>query len=421
MKILFVADTYPPHVNGAALATYRQVMELKKRGHHVFVIAPSTDLKNDYSTEKGVGVFRIRSVLIQKPQDFRVSPQLLIYRRAIKKILQIVEPDIVHINNPAFMAFAVVPAARRMNIPIVATSHFMPENIVHYLKMPTLIGDVVNNIMWKQYANFYSKLDYVISPTQTAGDLLTKNNLKSHLKVISNGIDLQKYKRKLTPEAAKKYFDLPPDKPVVLFVGRLDKEKNIDVLLTALSQLKSKADFHGVVAGKGKEMEPLVELAQALGIASQVTFMGYLEDADLLKLYQAADIFVMPGVAELQSLVTMEAMATGLPVIGANAVAIPHLVHDKENGYLFSPGSATDLAKNLGILLKDAKLRERMGIKSLDIIKNHDMNKAIDQVEGVYHDVLRDYKTNGHDGTEERGIDIDELIYAGLRRLRDVI
>lgn len=420
MKVLIVADTYPPHVNGAALATYRQAVELRKRGHQVYVIAPSTTLKNDYTVEDGIGIFRIRSVLIQKPQEFRVSPQLLVYRRAIKKILQIVEPDIIHLNNPGFLAFAVVPAARKLNIPVVATSHFMPENIMHYLRMPHIIGDVLNNIIWKQYAGFYSKLDFVISPTQTAADLLTKNKLKTNVKVISNGIDLKKYKRSMPAEKAKKEFDLP-GKPMLLFVGRLDKEKNIDVLLDALALLKNQVDFHAVIAGKGKELSPLVKQASELGISKNATFTGYVPDDKLLILYQAADIFVMPGVAELQSLVTMEAMATGLPVVGANAVALPHLIKDKENGYLFRPGNPTDLSRKLEKLLKDPKLRDRMGQKSLEIIAEHDMDQVMDQVVSVYRRVLREQKANGHDLSEEKGLEIDEMIRAGLRRLRDVI
>jgi 1,2-diacylglycerol 3-alpha-glucosyltransferase len=420
MKILIVADTYPPHVNGAALATYRQAVELKKRGHQVYVIAPSTTLKNDYTVEDGIAIFRIRSVLIQKPQEFRVSPQLLVYRRAIKKILTIVEPDIVHVNNPGFLALAVVPAAHRMNIPTVATSHFMPENIVHYLKMPNIIGDVLNNLIWKQYAGFYSKLDYVISPTQTAADLLTKNHLKCELKVISNGIDLKKYKRRHSKAEAKKRFDLP-DKKVVLFVGRLDKEKNINVLIEALGIIKNNTDFHAVIAGKGKEMESLVEQAGDLGISTRVTFTGYVSDEDLLVLYNAADVFVMPGIAELQSLVTMEAMASGVPVIAANAVALPHLVKDSENGYLFRPGNPQDLARKLGKLLSDDSLREQMSGRSRELIKVHDMDKIMDQIDEVYRTVLKEKKANGHDYSQEKGIEIDELIYSGLRRLRDVI
>lgn len=420
MKILIVADTYPPHINGAALATYRQAVELKKRGHQVYVIAPSTTIKNDYSVEDGIGVFRIRSVMIQKPQEFRVSPQLLVYRRAIRKILRIVEPDIVHVNNPAFLALAVVPIAKKMHIPTVATSHFMPENIMHYLRMPDIIGDALSNLIWKQYAGFYSKLDYVISPTQTAADLLIKNRLRTDLEVISNGIDLKQYKRKLTPLAAKKKFDLP-NKPIILFVGRLDKEKNIDVLIDAVALLKKTTKYHLVIAGKGKELESLQEQAEELGIMPHVTFTGFVSDDELKILYNAADIFVMPGIAELQSLVTMEAMATGLPIIGANAVALPHLIKNDENGYLFKPGNPRDLSKKIEKLLSDSKLREKMGKKSLELIQAHDMNKVMDRIQRVYRDLLKANKATPHDYSEEKGLEIDEMIYSAFRKLRDVI
>ena len=129
----------------------------------------------------------------------------------------------------------------------------------------------------------------------------------------------------------------------------------------------------------------------------------------------------MPGVAELQSLVTMEAMASGLPVIGADAVALPHLITNGENGYLFRPGNSQDLARKLEKVLKDEKLRVRMGQNSLKLIQAHDMKKIMEQVESVYRKVLRDHKLNGHDVSEEKGIEIDELIYQGFKKLRDVI
>src|SRR5205823_1625613 len=102
----------------------------------------------------------------------------------------------------------------------------------------------------------------------------------------------------------------------------------------------------------------------------------------------------MPGIAELQSLVTMEAMATGLPVVGADAVALPHLIHDNENGFLFTPGDEKDLAKKLLRLIQDKELRLRMGKKSLEIIKEHDIDNVIIHVENVYKQVIENYQPN---------------------------
>ena len=181
-----------------------------------------------------------------------------------------------------------------------------------------------------------------------------------------------------------------PDKPILLFVGRLDKEKNIDVALRAVALAVAHTDFHFVVAGSGAEKPALEALAQRLGIGAHVTFTGFVPDDLLPSLYAAAACFVNAGTAELQSIVTMEAMATGLPVLGARAVALPELIRDHENGFLFDPGNAKELARHLVNIFAHAELRAAMGRNSLAIIAPHDINATLDSFEDFYRAALRE-------------------------------
>ena len=355
MKILIVTETYPPNINGAALATSRMAQELAKRGHSVYVIAPSTAFTN-YKTNRGnVTIYRLRSIVVQKKQDFRVSPQPL-HAWEFREIVKEVQPDIMHINNPGFLAQTAVAISKRMNIPIVGTSHFMPENLTHYLHLPDQLEKILNTSIWRIYANFYGRLDLIICPTQTAADLLNKLAVATEIEVISNGIDLKKFNVSNNGEYLKNKYKVP-QKQILLFVGRLDKEKRIDVLIKAGALIKDKVDFHIVIAGKGEEDGTLKQLAEDLGISHMITFAGYVPERDLCNIYKIADIFVMPGIAELQSLVTMEAMACGLPVVGANAIALPHLIKNGKNGFLFTPEDEKDLANKLLKLLENKKLK----------------------------------------------------------------
>ena len=195
MRILFVVDTYPPNVNGAALATQRVINGLAKAGNEMYVVAPSTSLKNYVKNEDGVTVYRLRSLMIQKAQEFRVTPQILFYRKEVKKIINEVKPDVLHINNPGFLGLAAIPLAREMGYPIIGTSHFMPENLIHYFHLPDPIEDMVNSLIWKRYAKWYSSLYAVISPTETAANLLRKNHIETKIYVLSNGIDLKRFTR----------------------------------------------------------------------------------------------------------------------------------------------------------------------------------------------------------------------------------
>ena len=139
-----------------------------------------------------------------------------------------------------------------------------------------------------------------------------------------------------------------------------------------------------MLAGIGKEKRALEGLAEELGIQSAVTFTGFVPDEDLQNIYRVGDLFVMASKAELQSIVTMEAMASGLPVVAANAMALPELVHDGENGYLFSDGNSQMFAEKVVTILSNQAMMAEMSRKSLEIIKDHDINKVVERFESIY-------------------------------------
>jgi len=147
---------------------------------------------------------------------------------------------------------------------------------------------------------------------------------------ISCGIDLDRFKPTNDGAYLERRFAIPTDKPVLLYVGRLDKEKRIDIILRALPDILRVTNVHLVLAGVGKEKQKLEELTEKLGIRKAVTFTGFVPDEDLQNIYRIGDLFVTAGIAELQSIVTMEAMASGLPVVAVNVMALPELVHDGE-------------------------------------------------------------------------------------------
>lgn len=391
MRILIVTETYSPNVNGAALATERLAKILADQKNIVSVVAPSTSFKHFKTKQGKLTIYRLRSILVQKTQELRVSPTLL-HTKEFVEIMEQTKPDIMHINNPGFIAQTAINAAKEYNVPIIGTSHFMAENLTHYLHLPDQIEKLLNTSIWKMYARFYSRLSLIIAPTPTAATLLKRLKVTTKIEVISNGIDLEKFNPKNNGDYLKKRYKIP-SKPIVLFLGRIDKEKNIDVLIRAIYLLKSKVDFHTVIVGKGKEEASLKRLAEELGIADRVTFTGYLPKKDLANIYKIGDIFAMPSIAELQCLVVMEAMATGLPVVGANAVALPHLVKHNRNGYLFKQEDERDLAKGLLRLLKDKNLREGMGEESLKIIGTHDINVVVREVEQVYENIIKLHKS----------------------------
>lgn len=392
MRILFAVDTYPPNVNGAAYATHRIIKELSKRGHEVSVVAPSTSFKSYEAMDGKVKEYRLRSILVQKAQQFRVSPN--IFRlNDIKEVVEKVQPDVIHINNPGFIGQSAVRVGRQLHIPLVGTTHFMPENIVHYLRLPDFFEKMVNSLVWLEYARVFGKLDMITSPTPTAAKLTARLIHEKKVVVISNGLDLKEFNPHTNGDYLKERYHIP-NKVTLLFVGRLDKEKNLDVFIRAIAHIKDKADFHAVIVGKGKEGSALQELAEKLSVSDRITFTGYLPDTDLPSMYKVGNIFVMPSIAELQSLVVMEAMATGEAIVGADAVALPHLIKNGRNGYLFKPEDDKDLAEKLLKIIKDDKLRAAMSANSLVMIKEHDMEHVVDLMEKVYQKAIKEFKSD---------------------------
>ena len=386
MRILIATDTYYPDVNGAAYFTYRLATILAQRDHNVFVMCPSQSLRNMVSNDKGITVYGIRSIHIPVYQNFRVST--LFISRTIRRAIEEISPDIVHIQNHFLIGKRVVSAAKKLGIPIIGTNHFMPENLVHYLHLPEIAESRLRKFAWGQCIRTFEQLDFVTTPTRTAVALLKNAGFSKDVMSISCGIDLERFKPTNNGLYLKQIFAIPVNTPVLLYVGRLDKEKRIDLILRALPDILRVTDVHLVLAGIGKEKQKLEELTEKLGIQKAVTFTGFVPDEDLPNIYKIADLFVIAGIAELQSIVTMEAMASGLPVVAVNAMALPELVHDGENGYLFSDGDHQMLAEKIIAILSNQSMRMQMSKKSLEIIQDHDINKIIEKYESIYNEIV---------------------------------
>jgi len=273
----------------------------------------------------------------------------------------------------------VVRAAHRTERPLVATNHLMPENLLAYSPIPPVLRGVAATIGWKDLGRIFGKADAVTAPTPRAVELLVRRAGLAEAFPVSCGIDADRYRA--TPK-------VPGAVPTVLFVGRLDQEKRVDELIRAFAALPAELPGRLEIVGDGARREDWTALAAGLGVGERVRFRGFVSEQELLEAYAGADVFCMPGVAELQSLVTLEAMAAGLPVLAADAMALPHLVRPGRNGWLFTPGDVPELTTRLAALLSDATTRRRMGAASSEIVAAHGAEATLDRFEGIYEQVL---------------------------------
>jgi 1,2-diacylglycerol 3-alpha-glucosyltransferase len=390
VKILIASDTYPPDVNGAAYFSYRLAKVLAQRGHETWVICPSRGLRTQTSLQAGVSVLGVHSFPLLLYPEFRFCPPFLV-KRSIRKFLCECRPDVIHIQNHFLLSNAVFEVAQELGIPVMGTNHMMPENVAHHLHLPAKAEEKVRSYLWSRFVQIFKELYFVTAPTATAAKLSQRPGLPKEVIPVSCGIDLGRFSPNHDGSKLKQIYGIP-DRLILLYTGRLDKEKRIEVILRAMPRIVERVDAQLLVAGQGKLRGDLETLARDLGVKDRVTFLGYLPDENLPLLYCAADVFVIAGIAELQSIVTMEAMASGLPVIAANVMALPELVRHGENGFLFPADDAQALAAAAVSILSNERLRRQMAKKSLEIVKVHDINKVVEQYEMLYERMLHSGK-----------------------------
>ncbi|SNR53946.1 Glycosyltransferase involved in cell wall bisynthesis [Haloechinothrix alba] len=374
-RILIGADTFQPDVNGAARFAERLATGLAGRGHDVHVICPSTDTRSRTELFHGVIVHRLGSRRTPFHPSFRVCPP---WRagRDLDRIMSEVNPDVVHAQSHFVIGRALVNGATARGIPAVATNHFMPENLLGYLPLPHALGARAARWAWRDLGRVYGRVDAVTAPTPRAVALLRSHGFVHEARAVSCGIDAERYQNNGNTIAG-----------TILFVGRLDKEKRVCELLRAVGLLAD-PDIRVEIVGDGACRAQLTELAEQLGIAGSVRFHGFIPEQDLLAAYARAEVFCMPGVAELQSIATLEAMSAGKPVVAADAVALPHLVREGVNGWLYRPGDVHGLADRLRRVLRAPGGSARLGAASRLLAGEHALATTLDQFEDVYSEVV---------------------------------
>jgi glycosyltransferase involved in cell wall biosynthesis len=373
LRVIIGADTFPPDVNGAARFTQRLAYGLAARGHEVHVLCPAADRRLARPAVPGVVVHRLALYPVPVHPTFRVCWARQLARR-VAELMASIRPDVVHVQSHFAVGRTVIDAAVPEGVAVVATNHFMPENLLPYLKAPARVRAAIGQRAWRDLCRIFACADVVTTPTPFAATMLRQRGFAGEVLPISCGIDASRYRSERTNGDA-----------MILFVGRLDPEKHADELLRALPLLPPRLQARVELVGDGRCRDALRTLANSLGIADSVRFHGLAPEAALLDAYARCAVFCMPGTAELQSIATMEAMATGRPVVAADAGALPHLVRPGENGWRYPPGNVAALADRLTrVLDQAAAARGRMGAASRRIIAGHDLDATLDRFEELY-------------------------------------
>ncbi len=384
-RVLIAADTYPPHVNGAATSCFRLATELTARGYDVHVVAPHhTNEPDAVEIHPEATVHRLKSYAAPTHEYYRlVMPWHA--KRSIDRILGQLQPDVVHAQCHYMIGEAAINCAEARRIRLICTNHFMPENLDPFIPGPQFFKNIVSRRSWYDMGRLMSRANIITTPTPLSAENMSYKARLEYVVPVSNGIDVAKY------ELQEQEHIAPHENPTALFVGRLAVEKNVDVLLKALTLTDPKLNVHAEIIGDGEQRTYLKNLAVQLGVANRVTFRGLVSDEELREAYLRADVFTQPCTAELQSLASLEAMSASTPVVLADALALPHLVSEGDNGYLFEPNNPRDLAAKLDLVLGASnEERAAMGHASHSFAAKHAHEKIISIVEHMYQGATSD-------------------------------
>jgi len=387
MKILIASDLHYPTINGVATFSRNLARGLADHGHEVLVIAPSQSGKKCKEVDGNHVIIRTNSISFPFYQNFRISPNPM---REVKKIIEDFDPDVIHIQMVLWIGNAALKVGNKKGIPIVSTNHAMPENLMDNLKLLAPVSRPINYILKAYGARFHSKADYVTLPTQAAIDMFNANDkIVVPMSPVSNGIDLGRFTPTLADKDIYKTFELPLDAPIVTYIGRLDAEKHLSVLMRAFARVHAThPDAHLLVVGDGTDAPHLHEMMYELGLDERTTFTGKVSDEDLVHLHKVGTVYCMPSPAELQSIATLEAMASGQPIVAVDAGALRELCQHERNGFLCEKDNDEQIADGIRAIISDAKLRTRFSKESLAIAKTHDLETTLKQFETIYRSLL---------------------------------
>lgn len=389
MRIVLMCQAYPPMVSGISVAVHHLAEGLVRRGHAVMVLSAS-DRGEAYRDLRG-GVELVR--LASRPTPARRGQRWSWWSRdEIEGYLDEFRPDVLHLHDPVLGGLVVPSSARERRLPLVVTAHALPWYIS--AQAPDLPGlrALVEAAMWAFAADLISQCQAIVAPSRfTAAQVDARGGPGAV--IISNGVDLERFRPEPAfPEERQTVIErcgLDPARPVILHVGRVDREKNVDDVVRAAAIAMASTDAQLLVVGDGNRLKDIQELARELGIARSSRFIGFVEpNGDLPGLYRAGSVFVIASELESEGIVVLEAAACGVPIVAVQATSMPELVEESGCGHLVPPGDVHAMADRIVQILRDPAAQRAFGQAGVVMAQAHSLESTLERHEELYASLI---------------------------------
>lgn len=378
MRIALFTNNYLPFCGGVTISVETLRRGLESSGHDAWVFGPRLTGAEDAS----VKVVRYPSIPVATYPEFALAVP---YSRRIDRLVTALNFDVIHAHHPFLLGPAARRLARRNRRPLVFTYHTRYEKYAHYVPLPLAL---VQAAALRISAGFAAQADAVLAPSAVIRDELHARGVRAPIAVVPTGIDLARFKPG-DRAAARRSLGVADGEPLVLYVGRLDREKSVDRVVAAFERVASTVPAARLaLVGQGTETQRLSRMAAALPVADRIRFLGLRPHDTLAECYRAADVFLFASETETQGLVLAEAAACGLPAVAVDAPGCDEVVRDGETGIL-TKGDPAGLAEAVIGLLLDPERRRAMGRRARELAERlFDVSLQIDRTMAVYADAV---------------------------------
>ncbi len=386
MNIGLFTDTYFPQINGVATSTYTLAKNLRKMGHNVYIFTPQDPKNKD---ENEFNVIRMPSMPCIFIHQYRIG--LLYPPKEFTEITKL-QLDVIHTQTEFSLGMFGKSLSKFLGVPIVHTYHTMYEDYVHYIVNGALITPSMAHSFSRIFCNFALS---VVAPTQKVKDCLLDYGVTKPISVIPTGINIDKFRKSNYSfdeiNELRKSFGLDQKNKVILVLGRIAKEKSIDVILNAMpSVLKKEPLARLLIVGDGPYRQNLEELSKTIGISEEVIFAGARPWEDIGRYYQLGDVFVSASVSETQGLTFIEAMAASLPVVAKNDDCIKGVIENGKTGLVFD--SDEFLPEKIIEIFENNALKEKLSKNGRDYSESLSEESFAKSILNLYTKVISDYK-----------------------------
>ncbi|BCR21061.1 glycosyltransferase [Borrelia miyamotoi] len=382
MRIAIFTDTYIPDKNGVSTSIRQIKAGLEKKGHTVYIFCTQSqriDLKERC-------VYRCSSIKLNNKIDAQIA---LPNKTQIDKIIQEYKPEIIHTHSEFIMGNIGKKLALKYNIPIVHTNHTMWDHYKHYLG---ILKYLINPD--KVMKKFYDKIHHFIYPSIKSRDKYFNFAKNADYKIIPNGVDRELFIKELSQEKKQEILnkhEINQNDKIIIFVGRINKEKNVSLLIEHLKKLLiENKNCKLLLIGRGKELNKVKHFRKKYGIEKQIILTGPIPWEEMYYYYKISDVFASLSISEVYPMTVIEALSTGIPAILVNDIIYKDLIQQGKNGFLVD--NYEDIYKHMKELIENDKKLQTLKKNTEEMSNISSSSFVIEQIEQYYSEIIKSQK-----------------------------